>query len=220
MSLTLKNDNTGGDFKLLPPGNHLALCIGIVDFGPQETEYNGEKKEQGKIRLQFEVPAERVTWTDKDGVEHEGPMTVGKTYTASMYEKAKLREHLEGWRGRQFTREEEMGFNITAVLGKPCTLTVMHKTHQATGKQWADITMISMAPKGTNLTPEGDLLSFDFDNHTDDELNALPEWMRNKVNDGKALLERQKARVANTSPPAPPPPPPPADEIADDDIPF
>lgn len=214
MSLTLKNDTNGSDYKLLPAGTHIAICVGLFDFGPQVTEYNGERKEQNKLRLQFEVPEERTTWTDGDGVEHEGPMMIGKTYTASMFSKAKLCQHLESWRGREFTEAEKMGFDLTSVLGKPCMLTVMHKTHQGSGNQWADITAISPAPKGTSVQPENTPTSFDFDSHTEEELAALPEWMREKVEDGKKLLAEQKSRVGSPTPPEAP------SEAPDDDIPF
>jgi len=213
MTLTVKTETGNSEFKLLPPGNHPAICVGIYDFGPQITEFNGEQKEQNKIRLQFEVPDERTTWTDADGNEHEGPMTVGKTYTASLFEKAKLCEHLQSWRGREFTEVEKMGFDLNNILGKACTLTVMHKTHKASGNQWADIIAISPPPKGSNLKPENEPKAFDFDSHTPEELAALPEWMREKVEAGKALLDEQKGRTAPPSPPA-------AVAVDDNDIPF
>ena len=193
MSLTIKAEE-GGSFELLPAGTHLAICIKLVDFGPQEVEYNGEVKEQNKVRLMFEVPAERITWKDSEGVESEGPMTIGKTYTASMYQMATLRQHLESWRGKNFTEVEEMGFDIKNVLGKPCMLGVQHKEYN--GKPYAAITSISPVMKGMDVPAiENDLVAFDFDVHSDAEFDALPEWMREKVEAGKELLRVQKERV-------------------------
>ena len=193
MSLTLKVEE-GGSFELLPAGTHLAICIKLIDFGPQEVEYNGEVKEQNKVRLMFEVPAERITWTDAEGVEGEGPMTVGKTYTASMYVMATLRQHLESWRSRSFTEVEEAGFDIKNVLGKPCMLGVQHKEYN--GKPYAAITSISPVMKGMDVpVPENDLVAFDFDVHSEAEFDALPEWMREKVTAGKELLKVQKERT-------------------------
>jgi len=192
MSLTIKKEE-GGDFELLPAGTHAAVCIRIIDFGPQITEYNGETKDQNKMRLQFEVPAERITWTDKEGVESEGPMTIGKTYTASMFKMATLRQHLEAWRGKAFTEVEEMGFDIKNVLGKPCMIGVQHKEYN--GREYAAITSISPIMKGMEVKAENPLVAFDFDLHTPEELAALPEWMRDKIGDGKKLTETQEARV-------------------------
>ena len=197
MSLTLKVEE-GGSFELLPAGTHLAICIKLIDFGPQEVEYNNEVKEQNKVRLMFEVPAERITWTDAEGVEGEGPMTVGKTYTASMYAMATLRQHLESWRGKDFTAVEEMGFDIKNVLGKACMIGVQHKEFR--GKEYAAITSISPVMKGMEVpAPENDLVAFDFDAHTDAEFDALPEWMREKVTAGKELLKTQQSRMRDVA---------------------
>ena len=196
MSLTITKPE-GGSFELVPAGTHTAVCIKMIDFGPQVSEYNGERKEQPKVRLVWEVPAERVKW-EKDGEEFEGPMTIGKTYTASMFEMASLRQHLESWRGKAFSKEEEMGFNLINVLGKPCTLGVQHDEYQ--GKPYAKITSVSPVMKGVEVKAENDLFQFDFDAHTEAELDALPDWMKDKVMDGKALLAEQKARVSGEKP--------------------
>ena len=181
MSLTLKVEE-GGSFELLPA----------------EVEFNGEVKEQNKVRLMFEVPAERITWKDAEGEEQEGPMTIGKTYTASMYQMATLRQHLESWRGKNFTEVEEAGFDIKNVLGKPCMLGVQHKEYN--GKPYAAITSISPVMKGMDVPkPENDLVAFDFDVHSEAEFDALPEWMREKVTAGKALLATQKERVSSAA---------------------
>ena len=224
MSLTLKVEE-GGSFTLLNAGTHLGICIKLIDFGPQEVEFNGEVKEQNKVRLMFEVPAERITWKDAEGEEQEGPMTIGKTYTASMYQMATLRQHLESWRGKNFTEAEEMGFDIKNVLGKACMLGVQHKEYM--NKEYAAITSISPVMKGMEVpAPENDLVAFDFDVHSEAEFDALPEWMREKVTAGKELLKVQKERtraVAEKELEAMKDKmdvTPPADEFKEDDIPF
>ena len=199
MSLVLKKEeSTSTDFKLLEPGTHCAVCTQIIDFGPQTSTYNDEVKEQNKTRLVFEVPAERITWTDKEGIESEGPMTVGKTYTHSMFRLATLRKHLESWRGKGFTPEEEMGFHLKNVLGVPCMLSVTHQSYERDGQTqtYASIDGISKLMKGMDVPkPEGDLILFDFDSHTEAELDGLAQWMREKVADGKELLKVQKERT-------------------------
>jgi hypothetical protein len=199
MSLILKKDeNTGSDFKLLEPGTHCGVCTQIIDFGPQTVTFNDDVKEQNKIRLVFEVPTERIDWVDKEGVEHEGPMTIGKTYTHSMFNLATLRKHLESWRGVSFTPQEEMGFHLKNILGAPCMLSVTHKSYERDGqtKTYANIDGISKLMKGMEAPkPEGDLVLFDFDDHTEAELSNMANWMQEKVNAGKALLQVQKDRT-------------------------
>lgn len=212
MSLTVtKPEDTGGDFKLLEAGTHAAVCTQMIDIGPQEVEWQGQVSEKNKVRLRWEVPAERVEWEDKDGNKHEGPMTIGKEYTASLHEKAVLRQHLEAWRGKTFTEAELMGFDLTNVLGAPCMLSVIHKTAQ-NGKTYAMVDGVSKIMKGMKVEPEGELLAFDFDNHTEEELNSLTKWVREKVMEGKAIVERQKSRSEPVAAPV-------ADDLGDD-IPF
>lgn len=211
MGLKLKETEKESSFELLDPGVYDAVCVGIYDLGPQRVEYMGQEKVQNKVRLQFEVPDERVEWTDKEGVEHEGPKTVSKTYTASLYSKAKLCEHLEGWRGRQFTDVEKMGFDLSALAGKPCRLMIQHRVHQHSGNTWADIAAISppgKVPAKSDTTP----VIFDFDNHSQAELEALPEWMQEKIADGKAEVAASR--------PSTPAQPEASSSDNDDDIPF
>lgn len=194
MSLTIaKPADSGGDFRILDSGTHAAVCTWIVDLGPQEMEFQGEVSEKQRIRLRFEVPSERVEW-ESDGKKHEGPMVIWKEYTASLHEKATLRKHLAGWRGRDFTESELAGFDLKNILGQPCMISVTHRT-AANGKTYANIDGISKLMKGLEAKPEGDLFYFDFDDHTQEEYEQLPEWLRQKVDAGKKLQERQQART-------------------------
>ena len=207
MSLTVNDKGGGADFELLEAGTHAAVCTMIVDIGPQETAW-GEKD---KIKLRFEVPAERASWKDKEGNEHEGPMVIWGTYTASLNEKATLRQHLEAWRGVPFTEVERMGFHLKNILGKRCMISLIHK--ESGGNTYANITSTSKLTKGMALTqPEGELVSFDFDQYTQAHLGQLPEWLQKRVADGKALLAAQRGRAET--------PAQPSNDIDSDDIPF
>lgn len=170
---------TGGrEFKLLPAGSHAAVCTMVAHLGLQNGAYMGKPKLQPKVYLRFQIPAERVEW-EKDGVKHEGPMSIGKTYTESLSEKANLRKDLESWRSRAFTAEELKGFELFNILGKPCMLSVVHDAGDD-GKTRAYIQSVSAMPKGM-LAPkhEGDLLKYDADNRVDHD--KLPEWVRQKI---------------------------------------
>ena len=120
-------------------------------------------------------------------------MVVSKTYTASMYSMATLRQHLESWRGREFTPQEEVSFDLKTILGAPCMLTVTHGDYL--GKPYAKITGVGKLVKGLEAIAEGELQCFDFDQHSEAELDALPDWMKEKVVAGKALLKEQRERM-------------------------
>ena len=93
------------------PGSYSAVCIGVIDVGTMTGPFGS----QPKVYLQFEL-GELNPIGDR--------YVIGRLYTNSITPKAKLREHLESWRGRKFTDEELTGFDLTTILEKPCLLTV------------------------------------------------------------------------------------------------
>jgi len=218
MGQILKNSGLDREFQIVDEGTHIAICTAVVGIGPQETHFG--EKEQLKIR--FEISLERVTYTDKDGIEHEGPMIVWKTYTASLNEKANLRKDLESWRSRRFTEEELNGWDIGAIVGKPCMITIVHSENN--GKTYANVATVTGVPKGTTVPDaENDLIDFSFDDYTDDQFNTLPEWLQEKVGDGEKLRDVQKARaieVDRASYAAKTAPVDNLTDFVDDDIPF
>lgn len=222
MGKKLSDTTSDREFQIIDEGTFIAVCTAVVAIGMQETFY-GEKEQ---IKIRFEVPSERVEY-EKDGEKVEGPMVVWKTYTASLNEKSNLRKDLEAWRGRKFTEEELLGWDIGAILGKACSITVVHN-EAANGRTYANVERVSGIPKGMAAPAhEGELIDFDNENYTDEDFNALPEWLQDKVRDGEALADSQIARtdegnrraaeaVAPTSPAADQR----ADGFTDDDIPF
>lgn len=131
---------TETDFEIAPAGTHLAVCYRVIDLGTQAGSFQGQPKSQHKILLSWELPEERM----KDN----RPFTISQRYTWSMSEKATLRKHLEGWRGRGFTEADfgPNGFNIKNVIGKGCVLTVMHATKGE--KTYANIAAVGKLMKG------------------------------------------------------------------------
>lgn len=201
-----KVTETGGrEFKLLPAGSHAAVCTMVAHLGLQNGAYMGKPKLQPKVYLRWQIPAERIEW-EKDGVKHEGPMSIGKTYTESLSEKANLRKDLESWRSKAFSPQELAGFELFNILGKPCLLSVVHDTGED-GKTRAYIQSVSALPKGMSApTHEGDLLKYDAENIGDHA--KLPEWVRQKI----AEQVKPQAKAA--------PEPVAAGDEFHDDIPF
>lgn len=200
------SDNGGKEFKKLPPGAHFAICNMMVDCGLQP---GFQGKPQRKVYIRWEVPDERVEY-EKDGIQHEGPCSIGKFYTLSLSDKATLRKDLENWRGKTFTDAEAKGFNITAVLGKTCQLMVTHA--ESNGKTYANVTGVmgisrDQAARAKTARPENELLAFSVDDPDQDAYDALPSWLREKID--SRIQEGKESSVAST-----------ADEDFDDDIPF
>lgn len=204
-AMAMKFPVTGGqDFKRAPAGSHLAVCNMVADVGlqPGSRMYPSPKH---KLYIRFEIPAERVEY-EKDGKKVEGPLTIGTFYTASMNEKAALRKHLEGWRGRAFTDEQAADFDVETVLGKPCMLSIVE--NESGGKTYSNIASISSIPKGIEPPKhENPLLFYSEDNG--DAFDKLPKWLQEKI---EAQLQPEP-KTSNGHGPAP-------SDFEDDEIPF
>src|SRR5688500_16675950 len=111
------------EFTAVPIGNHVAICNAVVDLGlqPGSGRYPDPKPQ---VYIRFELPTESITYT-KDGHEITGPMTIGRTFTASMSEKANLRKFLESWFGKKFpTDNAAADFDLKNILGRKCLLNI------------------------------------------------------------------------------------------------
>ena len=168
------SDKGGTDFKPVPADVHDAVCVWMVDLGLQPgTPLYPANKHQ--VYIKWEIPGERIEY-ERDGQKHEGPMTIGNFYTVSLSEKANLRSHLEGWRGKPFTSAELAKFDITTVVGKPCRLVVKHKT-KADGRVVAIVESILKAKVA--LVPESETIIGDGDHSGG--LQKLPDWLKEKI---------------------------------------
>lgn len=170
----------GGDFEIVPSGNHVAICNAVVDLGMQPgSGMYPEPKRQVYIR--FELPTERIKYT-KDGIEMEGPMSIGRSLTASMSEKANLRKLIESWFGKKFpTDDAAADFDLKNLLGRKCLLNVTHTDKG--GKTYANIANATPIPKGmvADQTQHNPSLYYSLDDHVQATFAALPEWLRKKI---------------------------------------
>lgn len=131
-------------------GAHHAICYGVVAIGTQPTvskEYAAKKK----VTLLWELPNERADFGEKK----DQVRVVSRSYTLSMNPKASLRKDLENWRGRPFTDEEAVKFDISTLMGANCMLNVVHE--ERGGSVYANVAAIMPLPKGmpkkTNENP-------------------------------------------------------------------
>lgn len=164
------SDNGGKDFKKVPQGVHMARCYSLIDLGTQLVKGKYGEKLQHKIRIGWELFGE-----DENGealmVERDGktlPMTISKSYTLALNEKANLRRDLESWRGKKFSEDEAKGFDISKLLNAYCMINVTHS--ETNGNVYANvngITPIPSALKNSKPQPVHELVVFDLDN---------PEW--------------------------------------------
>ena len=112
-----------------PEGLHQACCCDVVDLGLAQTPWG--EKHQVELRWQLE----------QVNPDTGKPFELRKRYTASLGEKAKLRQHLETWRGKKFTAQELTGFDLERLIGVNCQLQVVHDLGDD-GRVWANVQAI------------------------------------------------------------------------------
>jgi hypothetical protein len=154
-------------YELLQPGSYPAVCVSLVDIGTM----TGPFGTQQKLWLEWEVDEGNVNGQRR---------TIGKLYTNSISNKAKLREHLEAWRGKPFARDELDGFDMTDILGKSCLLAISNNTKG--DKTYANVDSVARLAKGmTALEPGRELLTYDTSKPDPAVLEKLPEWIVQKI---------------------------------------
>ncbi len=142
--MSLIASNNGRSFVPVPEGMHLARCYRIVDLGTQQYDQIGGIKHVHKIEISFEVHGE-----DDSGkplrTSDGKPMSISQRYTLSLNEKSNLRKDLASWRGRDFTPEEQRGFELKNVLGHWAMITAVKR--ESDGKEYTNISNINPVPK-------------------------------------------------------------------------
>lgn len=169
--------------EVVPAGGHIAILYSIVELGTMQIEYAGEKKMSRKIRLTWELPEELREF---DGVQK--PMVVGKTYTASLYEQAKLRPIVEGMLGG-LTEAQEETFDIKSLLGTACMIQVA--TEEYNGNKYASVVSCTQLPKSVKAPAQfNDSVYFDYATFDEETYNNLPNWMKEKMDESAEMKAR------------------------------
>lgn len=122
-----------------PEGTHQAVCVDVIDQGLKPNAFKAGAM-QKKVDLAWQIDERR-----DDGKR----FIVYKRYTASLNEKASLRHDLESWRGKPFTRDEEMAFDVETVIGANCLVNVQHKRSADGTKTFANV--VSVMPLLKNM---------------------------------------------------------------------
>lgn len=197
-------ESGGTQFPQAPTGLETARCYGMVDIGTHTDPTFNVKKRQ--LIILFELSEATIP----DG-DHAGePFRMSCFYTASLHEKAKLRKHLESWRGREFTAEELGGFDLSTIIGAPATLNLVVKNERTVVDGVMAVKKGVVAPKAKAGRVYLSLEPAAFVRET---FNGLPDWIKEKIEDSPEYKQLGKA----------PAPPTPGDEnglVDDDDVPF
>lgn len=177
-------DTGGGNFKRVPAGVFIGRCYSLIDMGTQLTNGQYGEKMQHKIRIGWELFGE-----DENGepltIDMDGktmPLTISKSYTVSLHEKASLRKELSAWRGKDFTEEEAKGFDVSKLLGAYCMVNVT--TSETNGKTYSNVTGLTPLPgalKNAKPAPVHEHVMFDLDKPDMKVFNAFHEKLQDAI---------------------------------------
>ena len=182
-SIIANGGNDTPSYPTVSVGVHKARCVRVIDLGTQQNDYQGQISWKRQVMLIWEVPSE----TDNKGE----PLTISKFYTLSLNEKANLANDLVSWRGRPFTETEKKAFDISKVVGKPCSINVILNQN---GKPKVSTVM----PIGKNdeiaqqFHPSMVFSITDFQEKKMEVFNQLPEGIRNIILTSKELEGTEK----------------------------
>jgi len=197
----IAKDSGGGDFKRVPPGAYIGRCFSLIDLGTQLTSGQYGEKLQHKLRIGWELFGD-----DEDGnpltIDVDGktmPLTISKSYTLSLHEKAGLRRDLAAWRGRDFSDEEAKAFDVAKLIGAYCMVNVT--TSETNGKTYSNVAGLTPLPgalRNAKPAPVHEPLMFDLDKpdmkvfegfheKLQDAIKKSPEWAIHKRGKGSGF---------------------------------
>jgi hypothetical protein len=197
----IATDSGGGNFKRVPQGVFIGRCYSLIDLGTQLTNGQYGEKLQHKIRIAWELFGEdeqgAPLTVDVDGKEM--PMTISKSYTVSLHEKAGLRRDLAAWRGRDFTEEEAKAFDVSKLLGAFGMINVT--TSETNGKTYSNVNGITPLPgalKNSKPAPVHENVIFDLDKPDMQVFENFHEKLQEAIKKSPEWAKATKAPIGST----------------------
>ena len=122
----------GGNFELPPEGTFQGVIFAVWDGGIHTEIYDGKENRLHKIKIGIELD-ELYT----SGQYAGSRITRYPEYTLSVGSKSKLLPVIESLLGRALSDDEKEGFDVESLIGRNCTVTIMHKLAK-NGRTYAD----------------------------------------------------------------------------------
>ncbi len=205
----IASDTGGKDYDPIPAGVTHGVCWMVCDLG---TQYNPTYANwQRKIVIGWELPSELMQ-IEKDGEMAEVPKVISRIFTLSLSEKSHLRPFLESWRGKPFTVEELIGFDISKLIQVNCQLNIIHVTKNE--KTYANVAgVMPLAKQTAKLKCVADTVYYSMDDHGLFIPENVPDWLKSYIMKSREYNETGQQNEGPTGLDEPPVP-------DDDDIPF
>lgn len=199
-SFTAPQSNSTNDRPKIPVGMQQAICISVIDYGTQRTEWKGQEKWQRKIAVGFEFPKHQHVFDEEKG---EQPLVESKEFTWTFYKDSKFKKFINGWRGKALTQQEELNFDVLKMLGAPAWITIIANESKSNGKTYHNIDSATLMDKETRSTlpaPHNPLKFYHISQGFEcDEFQALYEWQKKKIQESQEYLESQEKQATSSN---------------------
>ncbi len=121
--MKLSTEDTGVDIPLMTSGNHHAVLTSIIDYGTQESEWEGVKKTKRECRIGFTFPDDLFEFDEEVGPE---PRVKSVFATLSAHPKSKIYNILTSITGKGLPEEIE----LTDYVGLNCLINFKHEKNK------------------------------------------------------------------------------------------
>jgi len=190
------------DREPIPEDIYIAALYSFLDIGTQ-TSANPQYSDKRQVVLTWEIPSIMQVWQE-DGPEE--PAAISAFYNFSMFTsrtgaKSNLLKMVNGWRGKELSKDEAAKFTFDRLLGQWCQLQVMHHTKQS-GDVIARVGGVMKLVKGMphpqalhNPTIIWSINQLDPNKDLESQLPPVPEWQANMIRNSQefqAMLQQQE----------------------------
>jgi len=188
MAIIATNKGGGSNYTPIPAGNHIARCYSMIELGTLTEVILGQEKTMKKIRMTFELPDELKVFNAEKG---EQPCVISKEFALSMNEKSNLRAFLKSWRGKDFTEEEAVAFDVTKLLGVPCLLNIIHKpSKKDPSRIYDEIASATPLMKNMVCPPQiNPTFEFGLDVWNQEAFDTMPDFIKDKIRTSKEYVQ-------------------------------
>lgn len=196
MSLIAREQTGGGGFEPIKAGVFQAVCYAIYDLG---TQYNKKwDKRSHECLIIWEIPEERIE-IEKNGQKLNLPRVVSRKFTMSLDDRSNLRKILESWRGKVFTADELVGFDISKLINVNGMLQVIHSI--TNDKTYANIASITPLYKGmAKLVPENPTVIYEIGRNIPQD---TPKWIIDIIHQSEEMKIGDSSRQLDDVPEPP-----------------
>ena len=167
------------EFEIIDAGSYVARVWQMIQIG-HIAGFEGAI--QNKVRIGFELPTELKVFSEEKG---EQPRVISQEYTLSFHEKSSLRKVIEACDPNALKVGEDgflEEFDIEALVGKECLITIIHKPKKNGGGIFARVDGVTRLPKGMKCPGAiNEPIVLSYDKWKQEVFDKQPDFIKEKI---------------------------------------